>query len=134
MKHNHVAAIALLRFSLAFVFLYAAVESFLRPMDWIGYLPQFIRDIAPARPLLAVFSVYEIALAVWIFIGKKGVWAAGLAFLTLLGITMANLAILDITFRDIGLALAALALFDLEREAEGSAGAGGATSSQTQKA
>ena len=56
----------ILRVGLAIVFLYAAVSSLLRPEDWIGYLPQFMREVASPHFLLGIFSVYEILLALWL--------------------------------------------------------------------
>ena len=100
----------LLRLGLAAVFLYAAVSSFLSPNDWIGYLPQFVRDILPARALLMVFSVVEVILAVWLLSGVYVRLAGLVAALMLLGIIVSNVSLLPISFRDLGLMFAALAL------------------------
>ena len=105
----------LLRAGLALVFLYASVNSFLSPQDWIGYFPQFIRDIVPTSILLPVFSVYELALAAWLLSGLYTKYAALLAAATLAGIVVSNFALLPISFRDMALILAALALFSEER-------------------
>ncbi len=109
------AAATLLRWGLAFVFLYAAIASLRHPDVWAEYLPQFLTNLIPSNLLLTGFSVYELALTVWLFSGKKLVWAAMVSAVTLAGITLANPSILDITFHDIGLAMAALALFELAR-------------------
>jgi len=105
----------LLRAALALVFLYASINSFLSPQDWIGYFPQFLRDIVPTSLLLPVFSVYELALAAWLLSGLYTKYAALLAAATLAGIVVSNFALLPISFRDMALILAALALFFEER-------------------
>jgi len=100
----------LLRFSLAFVFGYAGIAALLEPSVWSGFLPQFV--LTTIDPLLAIRLVagYELLLATWLLSGWQLRYAAGLGALTLAGITLANLQELIITFRDIGLLLAALAL------------------------
>jgi hypothetical protein len=99
-----------LQAGLAFVFLYAAYSSFVRPLDWIGYFPHYIRGFIPDMLMLQVFSAGEILLALWLLSGWKVYLAAIFSVIALLGITFTNLAVLDITFRDVGLAAAALAL------------------------
>ncbi len=100
----------LLRLGLAVVFLYAAVSSFISPNDWVGYLPQFVRDLLPAKTALAVFSAVEIVLAAWLLSGVYTRLAGAVAAAMLLGIVVSNFSLLPISFRDIGLAFMALAL------------------------
>ena len=106
----------LLRWGLAFTFFYAAVNSLLAPQNWIGYLPAFLIGHSYTYLLLTGFSVYEIILAAWLFSGRELAWTSLAAALTLIIITLANLAILETTFRDVGLALAALALWELAKD------------------
>lgn len=101
----------ILRIALASVFLYAAISSFISPNDWIGYMPRFMRGIVPDDVLLGGFSVFEIALSVWLLSGLFVKYAALLSAALLAGIVMLNPALLPITFRDIGLFIAALALY-----------------------
>jgi uncharacterized membrane protein YphA (DoxX/SURF4 family) len=101
----------ILRIALAFVFLYASVSSFLSPNDWIGYMPRFMRGIVPDQLLLAGFSVFEIVLSGWLLSGFYVRYAALLAAAMLAGIVVLNPALLPITFRDVGLFIAALALY-----------------------
>jgi len=99
-----------LRLSIASVFLYAAAAATLQPDNWIGYIPQVIRNIFPANILLMGFSFYQVALALWILTGWKAVFSASLAALTLLAIIVANISQTDILFRDFAIFFAALAL------------------------
>jgi uncharacterized membrane protein YphA (DoxX/SURF4 family) len=104
----------LLRIGLSIIFLYASISSLKNPQDWIGYLPQFLRDSVSATTLLHVFSAYEIVLAAWLLSGKYVKYAALLCAATLSGIVLSNFSLFAITFRDIALTFAALALFFAE--------------------
>lgn len=112
------SATTILRWGLAFTFFYAAVASLLNPENWIGYLPAFVGYIIPPRIALTVFSFYEIVLAVLLFAGRKLKWAALLSAVTLAAITVFNLGggVFDVTFRDVGLAFMALALWELVKK------------------
>ncbi|MGH7158071.1 MAG: hypothetical protein ACREGD_03295 [Candidatus Saccharimonadales bacterium] len=107
----------LLRAGLAIVLAYAAVSSLVTPEDWVGYLPDFARSVVDANLLLGVFSVYQLGLVVWLASGWR-LELAGLACAaTFAGIVAANTALLPITFRDIALTFAALALASLSLQA-----------------
>jgi len=108
--HDTKFASWLLRIGVAFVFGYAGVAALLEPTIWSGYLPQFI--LTTVDPLLAIRLVagYELVLAVWILSAWQTRYAGLLSAMTLAGITLANMQQLLITFRDIGLFFAALAL------------------------
>ncbi len=101
----------LLRTGLAVIFLYASISSFKNPQDWVGYLPSFLRHSDSATNLLHVFSAYEFLLAAWLLSGRYVKYAAALCAATLAGIVVSNFSLFAITFRDIALIFAALALF-----------------------
>src|SRR3989344_2990800 len=105
----------LLRVGLAFIFIFAAVSSYLQPLNWIGFFPEFLRSLIPQSILLSGFSLFELAVGLWLLSGKNMFPAAFLAALSLLGVVLFNLGSLDILFRDIGLFFAALALVFLSR-------------------
>lgn len=96
----------LLRVGLAFAFLYAAISAFITPSSWLGFLPSFLRTTT----ILALFSIVEIIVALWLLSGKKVFYASILSVLMLLGIILFNLGALEIIFRDVTILLAALAL------------------------
>lgn len=100
----------LLRIGLATMFFYAAVSSTLDPREWVGYLPSFMTSIVDANILLKIFSIYELALGVLLLSGLLVRYVSLLAAATLLGIAAFNISLFAISFRDIGLAFAALAL------------------------
>ena len=106
----------LLRIGLAVMFLYAAIGSFVAPNEWIGFLPPFVTSLFDAELLLKVFSVVEIALVAWLLSGVYTRYAALLAAAMLIGIAISNFSLFAISFRDIGLAFAALALAALSEE------------------
>ena len=99
-----------LRLGLATVFIYAAVSSTLSPNEWVGYLPHPLVDQFSPKVLLKVFSVYELFLAAWLLSGVYVRYAGLLCAATLIGIVASNFGLFAISFRDIGLALAGLAL------------------------
>jgi hypothetical protein len=100
----------LLRVGLAIVLAYAAISSFVSPEDWVGYFPEFMTDLVDSDLLLKLFSVFELGLAAWLLSGWR-LELAGIACAAMFsGIVAANLALLEITFRDIGLVFASLAL------------------------
>lgn len=100
----------LLRFGLAVIFTYAAVAAFIDPREWIGFLPPVLTSIVPAEILLQIFSVIELLLAAWLLSGIYVRFAALFAALMLGGIVMSNFQLFSISFRDIALIFAALAL------------------------
>lgn len=104
-----------LRIGLAFVFIYAAVSSFAHPLDWIGYLPSFLRHNAHDTQLLKLFSTFEIILAVWLLIGRYTKYAALFSAAMLAGIVFSTYNQLIISFRDVGLFFAAIALYFSEK-------------------
>ncbi len=104
-----------LRLGLAFVFIYAAASSLRHPLDWVGYLPQFLRHNAHATDLLKLFSVAEILLAVWLLIGRYTKYAALISAALLAGILLSTYDQLIISFRDVGLFFSALALYFNEK-------------------
>lgn len=107
----------LLRLGLAFTLVYAATASLLQPVNWVGFVPSFVRQLGVQESfLLQGFSGLEIVLALWLLWGRKlalpSLAAAGL----FLGIALFNLGAMDIVFRDIGLFFAALALAKLSKQ------------------
>ena len=100
----------LLRIAIAFAFLYPAIAGILHPDNWADFFPQFVRGTLPDSVLLLGWGILEILIALWILSGWK-VWLPSFAAAALLcGIVLFNLPLLDIVFRDLSLALAALAL------------------------
>jgi len=100
----------LLRMGLATMFLYAAISSFLDPREWVGYLPSMLTSRIDAETILHFFSVYELILAAWLLSGVYVRYVALLCAATLAGIVVTNFSLFAISFRDIGLIFAALAL------------------------
>ncbi len=100
----------LLRTGLAVTFLYAAIASFIEPVAWIGFLPEWTRNLVPETLLLFGFSLYEMFLAFWLLSNKKPFEAAVLSSFTLLLIVLANITVLYIVFRDVAILFASLAL------------------------
>jgi hypothetical protein len=113
MKGNQLAKF-FLRFGLAFVFVYAAVEIYFHPANFLKYVPDFILDQVPLDLFLLSFGIIEIALAVWLLSGWKGVYPAVMSLLMIAGIVIFNMEHFQILFRNIAIGFAALALAMLE--------------------
>lgn len=105
-----------LRIGIAFTFLYAAIDGFINPDAWIGFLPQFMTSIIPGTALLPMFSVYEVLLGLWLLSGWKSFWPALLSAATMLGIIFSDFSVFLITFRDVAILGASLALAALTKE------------------
>jgi hypothetical protein len=117
MKNN--GSITILRWGLAFVFFYAAIASVARPERWVIYVPSFISSIISAQSFLVLFSLYELILAGFLFSGKKLFWSSLLAVITFTAVIVVDFSLMSLVFTDIGLAFAALALFDFARNNRG---------------
>ncbi|HEY4964194.1 MAG TPA: hypothetical protein VIH90_05855 [Candidatus Saccharimonadales bacterium] len=113
-KNRNKLASLLLRIGLASVLLYASISAFKTPSDWIGFLPHILTSRFPGHILIGFFSVYEMLLAFWLLSGYYIKYAAILAALTFSGIILTNLKLLPLTFRDITMVFAALALIFIE--------------------
>ncbi|MDL2341937.1 MAG: hypothetical protein QFB87_02585 [Patescibacteria group bacterium] len=104
----------LIRIGLAVVFVYAAIDAFIEPAAWISYVPMFSNHFIDAKLALDLLSVFQIFLAIWLISGKFLKLSAIIAAAMLGGIMLFNIPTLLITFRDIGLVFAAVALLFLD--------------------
>ncbi|MCR4328501.1 MAG: DoxX family membrane protein [Patescibacteria group bacterium] len=101
----------LLRVALSFSFLYPAYGFWKNPVDWIGYIPSFMRNFGLSEEvLLIVFAFFHVVLALWLLSGWHTMYAASVAVVFLVSVVVFNLNQFNILFRDISLALTALAL------------------------
>ncbi|HTB48699.1 MAG TPA: DoxX family membrane protein [Verrucomicrobiae bacterium] len=112
--HNANITSWLLRIGLAVVFLYAGISSLQHPLEWVGFLPAFLTKIVTATTVIKVFAIYELVLVAWLISGRFLKYSALVCALTLCGIVITNPSQLITTFRDIGLACMAFALFFIE--------------------
>lgn len=104
----------LLRVGLAATFAYAGFAALLMPQEWIGFLPSFVGYVLSPTIALQFFSVLEIGLAVLLVVGFWTRYAALAVAVMTVGIMLTNLSALIVTFRDIAIIFAALALAVLE--------------------
>ncbi|PIQ69188.1 MAG: hypothetical protein COV91_00225 [Candidatus Taylorbacteria bacterium CG11_big_fil_rev_8_21_14_0_20_46_11] len=101
----------LLRIALAFAFLYPAYGFWTNPSSWVGYIPSIMKDTGLAQGvLIMLIAGLHLVIALWILSGWK-IFIPSLVTAIFLGsIVYFNQNQLDILFRDISLALVALAL------------------------
>jgi hypothetical protein len=101
----------LLRVGIAFAFLYPPISALSDPIAWAGYFPAFIQAMPiDTEILLHIFGVLEIVIALWILRARRLRIPSFLAAGLLLLIVVFNFNDFDVLFRDVSLALAALAL------------------------
>lgn len=109
----------LLRLGIAIVFAYAAIDGFIHPTEWVGFLPSFVLDRFDGETALHIFAIFELSLVAWLLSGVYIRWAALFAAAMLTGIVVTNFGIFQISFRDIAIIFAALALAAMpEKEGE----------------
>lgn len=100
-----------MRLALAFAFLYPAYGFWKHPLDWVGYLPPFVANISLSQStLLLGLAVIHLIIALWILSGWRVFIPSMSAAFFLGGVVYFNWNQIDILFRDISLALVALAL------------------------
>ena len=99
-----------LRIGVAFAFLYPPIDALVDPFGWIGYFPGFMHGFVPDMILLHGFGLFEVAIALWLLSGYRIRTPAILAMLTLLSIVILDRTEFQVTFRDLSIAAAALAL------------------------
>lgn len=101
----------LLRSAVAFSFLYPPIAALSDPDSWTGYFPGFVLSLGiDALTLLHVFGAIEGVIALWILFGKKVFVPSVVAAVLLMAIVVFNGIQFPILFRDVSIALAALAL------------------------
>lgn len=104
----------LLNLGLAFTLLYAGISALVTPSDWVGFVPAWVTSFGLSRELaLHAHSAAEILLGAGLLFNYRVKIVAGLAALDMLAILLAggfSASVFLITFRDVGLFLAALYL------------------------
>ena len=103
-------ASTLLRIGLATAFIYAGISALVLPIQWAGFLPDFLFEWGIAIQVLTVFSFFELFLAAWLLSGRKTRMAAIISAAVLVAIIIPNLNATDIIFRDVAIFFAAASL------------------------
>lgn len=109
----------LIRFGLAFVFLYAA---YFVSNEEVGakYVPQFIAQIVtqfmPLETFLLIHAISEVLLAIWLLSGVWTKYAALATALLIIAVTLLNLTFFITLFRNVAIIFAALGLFALKMQ------------------
>lgn len=100
----------LLRFGVAFTFLFAAVSAFINPAPWLSYFPPFLRDHMSDTALLWIWGGAETIIGLWILSGRRiflpSIAASGL----MLGIFIFDFGSIHIIFRNVCILSTSIAL------------------------
>ncbi len=108
-SREHLTSLVL-RFGVAFSFLYAAYSGFMNPNDWIGYFPSFVQSFGSIETIIKIWEVVEIILGVWLISGKYIIASSSIATLLLLSVVVFNIPQMEVVFRDISIAAMSFAL------------------------
>ncbi len=101
----------LLRIAIAFAFLYPAYGFWTNPGNWVGYIPAFARGFGISESvLIMLIAGLHLVIALWILSGWRIFLPSLIAAVFLGTIVYFNQNQLNVLFRDISLALVALAL------------------------
>ncbi len=100
----------LLRFGVAFTFLYASISAFINPAPWLSYFPDFIRAMAPDNILLATWGGGELIIGVWLLTGYRIFIPSVLATGLMLGIFVFDAGSMRIIFRNVCILCTSLSL------------------------
>lgn len=100
----------ILRVAVSFPLLWAGIRSIVDPTSWVGFVPGVVSAYMAPEDFLIAHGFVWILTAAGILAGFWRPFFAFLAFAGLVGILIFY-GVDDITFRDVGLALAALVLF-----------------------
>jgi len=108
----------LLRFGVAFSFIYPPISAFFNPYAWVGYFPSFFTNLIPVQELqlLQLFGIVELCIGLWILLGKRIFIPSAFAALLLSAIIICNFEQFDVLFRDVPILLAAIALCILHKK------------------
>lgn len=104
----------LLGLGLGFTFLYAGISSLTDPRPWIGFFPEWTEAIAAPAALLVVHGIVQIIVGATLAGGFVLRVASAVAVLDLAAIVVFY-GIDAVTFRDVGLLVAAVTLFLIAR-------------------
>ena len=101
----------LLRVGVAFSFLYVAIYSLIAPELYLKYLPSFLRySAASDQAVLFAFNISELIVSVWLLSGYRIIIPALISLVMLLAITLFNLPLFNVLFRNVSIMFASLAL------------------------
>jgi uncharacterized membrane protein YphA (DoxX/SURF4 family) len=104
--------ILILRVGLGLTLLYASLHMLFDATSWLGFVPQWMGSIIHPRTFLVIHSLFELVLSAFLIWDFFLPTASLLAFLDFASILLFY-GVDDLTFRDFGLTMAALALFAL---------------------
>ena len=109
--------LAILRWSLALVFLYFGFSQAVSPSSWASLVPEFLtKSVFSANNLVVMNSILEITLGIFLMLGLYTKFSSFVLSIHLLFIAI-SMGFSPIGVRDFGLTIATLSIFlsDLDR-------------------
>lgn len=117
MRQSRLAA-WFLRAGLSFVFMYASIEIYMNPQNFLKYTPDFVLNLFPENVFLYGFGLFEILLAIWLLIQWRSAYSSLIAAMLLAGIVICNIEHFQVLFRNIAIVFGSLALWMLEKKSQ----------------
>lgn len=100
----------LLRFGVAFTFLYASIAAFINPIPWLSYFPPFMRALVSDQTLLITWGGGELIIGLWLLSGYKIFIPSVLSSGLMLGIFIFDFHSMHIIFRNVCILSTSIAL------------------------
>ncbi len=105
----------LLRFGVAFTFLYASISAFINPDPWLAYFPGFLRNTFSDSFLLSTWGTGELIIGIWLISGYHIFIPSALSAILMIGIFVFDSESLPITFRNVCILCTSLSLAIMTR-------------------
>jgi uncharacterized membrane protein YphA (DoxX/SURF4 family) len=112
---DKLSPILLLRIGLGLIFIYAGSHAIADPGAWTGFVPGWLGNMINPVIFIYIHGAFELVLGLGIILGLVLPILSFLAFLDFLAIIV-FFGVDDVTFRDFGLLMSALALFLMTRK------------------
>jgi len=112
-KHSHWGTFVA-RVGIAAVFLWFGIDKFVHPIEWAGWVPDWMSALIPMSlvSFMYIHGAIETLVGVLLLVGYQTRMAALLAVITLCGVILAMIGTgsTDVLLRDVGLLAASLSL------------------------
>lgn len=114
-EHHKKYSTVLVRLGIAAVFLWFGIDKFIHPINWIGWVPDWMKALIPVSMLTFMYfhGAVETLVGVLLVVGYKVRFAALVASITIVGVLLAMIGTgqAEMMLRDAGLLAASLSLF-----------------------
>ena len=108
-KYSRYSPIAI-RYSVGIVFFLIGIDQLLKPDLWASYFPDWITTFSSISTFVTLNGIFDAAIGAFLLLGLLTRLVSAIAVLHLLGVIY-TLGYNDIAIRDLGILIAAIAVF-----------------------